>query len=74
MKKLFWAVVLATAACGGIDGPTEPNRKPTAVQKDELSCRSGYVIAYDEYGNPYCTPTPFGPESIPIRTRPPRRP
>jgi hypothetical protein len=47
------------AACA--DSPTaagSPQRAltPKAQNDDATACRSGYIIAYDENGNPYCVP------------------
>jgi len=51
---------LLMAACS--EAPTAPpvpkkSLSPSAARFDEITCRSGYVIAYDENGNPYCAPT-----------------
>lgn len=61
MKKLFFliAAVSVMAACGA--SPTAPASQkkgvtPQALRDDGQSCRSGYIIAYDENGNPYCVP------------------
>jgi len=47
---------LLLAACSG--GPTSPTVKqpPAATAHHDLTCASGYVVAYDENGNPYCAP------------------
>jgi hypothetical protein len=48
------------AACS--EAPTAPaapkkSLSPSASSShDEITCRSGYIIAYDENGNPYCAP------------------
>jgi hypothetical protein len=47
------------AACA--DSPTAVGSQqkalsPKAQHDDGLACRSGYIIAYDENGNPYCVP------------------
>ena len=58
MKKLLAVVggALIMGACS--DSPTAPVQKkaPARPVRDEITCRSGYVIAYDENGNPYCKP------------------
>jgi hypothetical protein len=62
VKKLFLisGAALVMAACA--EAPTAPS--PTskaqaggAARADvALECRSGYIIAYDQDGNPYCAP------------------
>ena len=60
MKKLLLAAVAAVFMAGCSEVSTSPSA-PKAAAKDKSSadseCRSGYVVAYDENGNPYCTPT-----------------
>ena len=61
MKKLFVLIAAATVMAACADSATAPTgqRKavaPQALHDDTFSCRSGYVIAYDENGNPYCVP------------------
>lgn len=59
MKKLllFVGAVAAMTACAeSSTAPTAQRRAPAAVRHD-LTCRSGYTVAYDSNGNPYCTPT-----------------
>ena len=60
MRKLLLlgAASLLMAACSeSVSAPT-PQRTPgaKASHDDTSDCRSGYVIAYDENGNPYCVP------------------
>jgi hypothetical protein len=50
---------LLFAACA--ESPTSPSTgrriAPSgANHDDDFKCASGYVVAYDENGNPYCTP------------------
>ena len=50
---------LLMAACS--EAPTAPpvpkkSLSPSAARFDEATCRSGYIVAYDENGNPYCAP------------------
>ena len=57
MKKLLLAAVagLLMAACS--EAPSAPSASKTAARDKssaDLECRSGYVVAYDENGNPYC--------------------
>ena len=59
MKKLFVLIAAATVMAACADSATEPTGQkravaPQALHDDTFSCRSGYVIAYDENGNPYC--------------------
>jgi hypothetical protein len=61
VKKLLVAVTAGAlmAACSEAPtAPTAPSAPKAAASNraNDLECRSGYVIAYDEYGNPYCAP------------------
>lgn len=61
MKNLLVLIAAAAvmAACAdSATGPTGQKRgvAPQALHDDTFSCQSGYVIAYDENGNPYCVP------------------
>jgi hypothetical protein len=60
VKKLLLlaGASLFLAACADSSTAPEPRGiKSSKAQRDgELECRSGYVVAYDENGNPYCTP------------------
>lgn len=64
MKKVLLLVgaALVMSACG--QAPTAPDavkRTPSAQSShDDIFCESGYVIAYDENGNPICVPDPNG--------------
>jgi hypothetical protein len=54
---------LLLAACA--ESPTSPStgRRITpsgANHDDDFKCESGYVVAYDENGNPYCVPADPG--------------
>ncbi|HVX41322.1 MAG TPA: hypothetical protein VHB25_17290 [Gemmatimonadaceae bacterium] len=56
MKKLllFLGAVAAMTACAeSTTAPTAQRRAPAAASHD-FTCRSGYAIAYDSNGNPYC--------------------
>jgi hypothetical protein len=63
-RLLFLAgASLLLAACA--DSPTSPStgRKIApagANHDDDFKCASGYIIAYDEEGNPYCVPDDAG--------------
>jgi hypothetical protein len=59
VKKLLLAAVagLLMAACS--EAPSAPSAPKTAARDKssaDLECRSGYMVAYDENGNPYCSP------------------
>ena len=62
MKKLLLlaGATLLMAACS--DASTSPQRPtrvaPSVRASGDLVCASGYVIAYDENGDPYCAPDP----------------
>ncbi|MEP6492525.1 MAG: hypothetical protein ABJF01_07600 [bacterium] len=64
MKKLLVlsAAALMMAACS--ESPTAPagaRKTPSGAKFDEeFTCKSGYVVAYDEDGNPYCAPLTDG--------------
>jgi hypothetical protein len=64
MKKVLLLVssALVMAACG--EAPTAPSaatKTPSArAHRDDIFCESGYIIAYDEDGNPICIPDPNG--------------
>jgi hypothetical protein len=61
VKKLLilaGAALLFTACAESPTSPTTGRRiAPSgANHDDEFKCASGYIVAYDEYGNPYCVP------------------
>ena len=63
VKKLLLlaGASLLMAACA--ESSTAPTRslKSTKVSRDgDFACGSGYVVAYDEDGNPYCIPDDSG--------------
>ena len=76
MKKLLLlAAVGATAllaACS--DTATSPLRPTRAAPRDlttaDLLCASGYIVAYDENGVPYCAPDPNGHSDSPTGQTP----
>ena len=57
---LLGGIALLMAACS--DASTSPKRPALAASSGrpsaDLVCASGYVVAYDENGNPYCAPDP----------------
>jgi hypothetical protein len=66
MKKVVLLVgaALALAACS--ESPTAPapgRLAPSARSSADLVCRSGYVVAYDQNGNPYSAPVIEGQAS-----------
>ena len=61
VKKLLLLGVAALVMGACAEGPTAPpasKKAPPSSAKadDSFTCRSGYVVAYDENGNPYCVP------------------
>jgi hypothetical protein len=61
VKRLFFLIVAASVMAACADSPTAVGSQqkaltPKAQHDDGLACRSGYIIAYDENGNPYCVP------------------
>lgn len=59
MKKVLMVIgaALAMAACSESSTAPLPHKAATSkAASDEITCRSGYVVAYDENGNPYCAP------------------
>jgi hypothetical protein len=61
VKRLFILIAAASVMAACADSPTVPasqkkSATPQSLHDDDLSCRSGYIIAYDENGNPYCVP------------------
>jgi hypothetical protein len=73
MKKVVLLVgaALALAACS--ESPTAPapgRLAPAARSSDDLVCRSGYIVAYDSNGNPYCAPIIEGPAAVKTKPKP----
>jgi hypothetical protein len=61
VKSLFIVIAAASVMAACANSPTAPasGKKgvtPQALHDDDFGCRSGYIIAYDENGNPYCVP------------------
>ena len=57
-KLLLVGVAFGLAACADVStAPSSPGIKPTqgAAARD-LTCRSGYVVAYRSDGTAYCAP------------------
>jgi hypothetical protein len=61
---LLAGAALVMAACSeSTTAPTASKMAPSSAKfDDELFCESGYVIAYDENGVPYCVPVDGGTE------------
>ena len=74
MKKLLLLAGAALAMSACADATTAPVRNAVSApdkSSRDLTCRSGYVIAYDENGNPYCAPEgSAGSASLPSRPKP----
>jgi hypothetical protein len=73
MKRVLLLVSAAVvmSACG--EAPTSPSaaKKAPAARSshdDGFFCESGYVIAFDENGNPICVPDPNGGGGDQFRT------
>ncbi|MFI5229461.1 MAG: membrane lipoprotein lipid attachment site-containing protein [Gemmatimonadales bacterium] len=63
VKKLLLFAGAALVLAGCSEAPTAPTaakRAPSVRPSNDITCRSGYVIAYDENGNPYCAADPNG--------------
>ncbi len=60
MKKLLLlaaAAALMAACAESSTGPTASSRKAANARSSaDLICESGYLVAYDEMGEPYCAP------------------
>ena len=59
MKRLFFLITAASLMAACADSTTAPTAQKKIVAPQPLydfTCRSGYTIAYDENGNPYCVP------------------
>jgi hypothetical protein len=60
VKKLLLlaGASLLMAACADSSTAPAPRdiKSAKAHHDEELTCRSGYVVAFDENGNPYCAP------------------
>ena len=69
MKRLLLLVgaALVLGACS--ESPTAPaaaRQSPGPRASEDLVCRSGYVVAYDENGNPYCAPIIQGQTTVKV--------
>jgi hypothetical protein len=64
VKKLLLVVGTTALMAACSDSMTAPSGGKRAAPSDRIStdfeCRSGYIVAYDEFGNPYCAPAPTG--------------
>jgi hypothetical protein len=63
VKKLLLAAAagLLMAACAEApSAPTMPKSAAPGASHKDGDCRSGYIIAYDENGNPICAPVDDG--------------
>lgn len=59
MKRIVWFViaVLGVAACSEVtSAPSAPTRLRPGERSPDMTCRSGYVIAYYSDGTAYCAP------------------
>ena len=66
VKKLLLlagATLLMAACAESSTAPAVSRKAPAAKANLDEFCGSGYIIAYDEYGNPYCVPDDSGSNS-----------
>ena len=62
MKKVLLVIgaALAMAACSeSPSAPVAPKKAEPSIRAshdDDFTCKSGYVVAFDENGEPYCAP------------------
>jgi hypothetical protein len=73
VKKLLLLASAAVLMGACSDASTTSPRRPTLAIPNgrpsaDLFCASGYVIAYDENGNPYCAPDPNARSQAQART------
>jgi hypothetical protein len=58
VKKLLLLIAAASVMAACADSTTAPASQKKALdpqaRQDDFTCRSGYTVAYDENGNPYC--------------------
>jgi hypothetical protein len=61
VKKLLALVAAALCMAACSDSSTGPSAAskvaPNQGRRDDVTCRSGYIVAFDENGNPYCVAT-----------------
>lgn len=71
MKKLLVLAVAAAAMAACAESPTAPSQAQrsgsTMKRSSDITCRSGYIVAYDENGNPYCAPAGTGTQSTTLQ-------
>jgi hypothetical protein len=70
VKKLLLAAAAGALMAACAEAPTSPST-PAGVKANkanaDFTCRSGYIIAYDEDGNPYCVPVGDGGDGFAAR-------
>jgi hypothetical protein len=58
VKKLLVLIAAASVMAACADSTTAPASQKKGLdpqaRQDDFTCRSGYTVAYDENGNPYC--------------------
>jgi hypothetical protein len=58
VKNLLLLIAAASVMAACADSTTAPAAPKKALdphaRQDDFTCRSGYTVAYDENGNPYC--------------------
>ena len=61
------AAIVMAACSDASSGPSGPKTATPARAHADFTCRSGYTVAYDADGNPYCVPDPNGNTSAVVR-------
>ncbi len=58
MKKLLLAAAAGALMAACAESPVAPTQKGVSAGRlnADGECRSGYVVAFDENGNPVCVP------------------
>ncbi len=51
---LLGAAIAMSACADSSTAPSAPKVAPADKANLDITCRSGYIVAYDENGNPYC--------------------
>jgi uncharacterized lipoprotein YajG len=74
VKKLLLLAAATTLMAACSESSTAPQNDMRAAPErasHDLTCASGYIVAFDENGNPYCAPDPNARMGVAGR---PRRP
>jgi hypothetical protein len=60
VKRVLVLIGAGLLMAGCSEASTAPRANKSAgvrSTRDDLTCRSGYIVAYDQNGNPYCVPS-----------------